>query len=246
MTGTELYKDLGISNLKDNSYNVTVDGEKYHITIEKGKKYFIEAPNEMFGIHGHSFFLKAETENNSSFCIKFTYETVPLLRFNDAELHSYSADFAKAPDIDVKDFYEKAFASHFGVRMPPRDGICDEGGKLYDNFCSGIFDFTLEDLVKQYQNAKNIYDAEEKYCMNHFAEYLAGLRPFEARRDAIAEEIAKLEQERKEVEQQIYDYNKPYPKVLASCAKILKSDENPTRKLTPMEISLLDMYQKKR
>ena len=148
-----------ISNLKDNSYDITVDGEKYHITIRKGQEvvrgYFRNHnPNDVNMVTYCTFYLDAASDSRS-FSI---YSHFRDLSFGEGPEHrlSFYVDYPSGGKaiMEPKDFYEKAFAIPFKVKSPV---VLDNAGEVPKSLWVKFLreNITLESMVKDYWQADN-------------------------------------------------------------------------------------------
>ncbi|MBR7158985.1 MAG: hypothetical protein IKD08_04835 [Alphaproteobacteria bacterium] len=264
----------GVSNVKGNSYDITVNGEKYRITMKKGPKHtrkYIDRsfPSEIDFAEVQPFCLEAKSANNRSFSIYFEIEDNHLTGFSltsyrlngedkpvppiePKEYRNYAPSYKIQYGIPVNAFYDEAFAKPFNLGTPPTfkevmlSGEYKHGKSLVDRFLTE--DISLEELAEAYLTADDVFAKDKQKCAEQLPKYQAGLSPFKAEKAKVYTTISALGEELQNIDAKISVYNQEYPEEVVAYAANMEAQERAKatgkKELNPQEIYLRNAFQK--
>ena len=248
----------GISNIKGNSYDIILEGKKYHITLEKGKRevdYSFDDDGNPIETICQPFHMKVDAPNKVSFVMYFHFIGNGYIFYSDPatyKLESYHFEGTLIPfrgvstkelkdkyKIDLEGFYKKAFKNPFSVKMPAsfktlQQGKDTLGSELWTKILreSG----TIEDITYNYLHADEIYAHDAELFKASVAEYKSGLKALEKEKAKNDAEIFKLKQERQRINKSISALTKSMNSKIAAYQ----------RQFDPMVIQMAEASQKKR
>ncbi|MBR7158984.1 MAG: hypothetical protein IKD08_04830 [Alphaproteobacteria bacterium] len=213
-----------VSNVKGNSYDITIDEEKYRVSIRKEPEYTYHYsgsydPADVETTTYQPFYLEATSENNISIAISFRFSDNYFDYPPQCELLSYSINGQEMPlsptlqeekgipAIEAKDFYNKAFGEPFSIKSIPTfkertlNGKHFAGPALHNIFFAG--DISLEEVVDNYFKADKIYAQEEQKCAAQIPAYQEGFSLVAKENAKLAAENAQLQAQQEAIAAQI-------------------------------------------